>query len=514
MARKWSKPVRKPAFLAKKIRPGSASGYLWTIVVTAISTGICALLFHRFEPSNLIMIYLLGVAIVASRFGAGESIAACVLSVLCFDFFFVEPRYTFVVANAEYLITFAVMFTVAILISSLAIRLRSQVAASQEREMNTNALYTMSKELSKSRNKREICLIAANQIRQVFDVDVAVFLKDGHFDTIVPSESKFESSEEESAVARWSFDHNEPAGKDTASAPHSHGYYLPLRGGGAAVGVLAILPNANAWPLSQSQSSLLETFANGLGLAVERAMLAKESHEARIQAESERMRNALISSISHDLRTPLTSIAGAASSLHDGTGDSKQLADTIYSESVRLNLQVQNLLDMTRLQYGDEDLRLGWQSMEEIVGTALERTKDLLQGREVSVSMPPDLPLVLVDGQLMEKVVTNLLENAAAHTPGHSAIEITARAGITYVVLDVADRGPGIAKGEETRIFERFFQSDGRREGRGFGLGLAICRTIMKMHKGQIWAENRRDGSGAIFHVEIPRHKQPEVPIG
>jgi two-component system sensor histidine kinase KdpD len=266
--------------------------------------------------------------------------------------------------------------------------------------------------------------------------------------------------------------------------------------------------------MSPAQLNLLETFANGLGIAVERTMLARESHEARIQAESEKMRNALLSSISHDLRTPLTSIAGAASSLRDGKGDSKQLADTIYQESIRLNFQVQNLLDMTRLQSGDVALKLDWQSLEELVGTALERTKDLLGNREVTIKMPEDLPLVYVDGQLIEKVVTNLLENVVAHTPEGSPIDISARAGISYIVLDVADRGAGIPKGEETKIFERFFQREARMNGGGFGLGLAICRAVMRLHDGQIWAENRRDGPGAVFHVEIPRQTQPEVPRG
>jgi len=265
--------------------------------------------------------------------------------------------------------------------------------------------------------------------------------------------------------------------------------------------------------MPSAQLNLLETFANGLGLAIERTMLAKESHEARIQAESEKMRNALLSSISHDLRTPLTSIAGAASSLRDGNGDEKQLAETIYEESIRLNLQVQNLLDMTRLQSGNVQLKPDWQSLEELVGTALERTRDLLSHREVNVAIPADIPLVFVDGPLMEKVVTNLLENVVAHTAADSPVDITARVGITYIVLDVADRGPGIPKGEESKIFERFFQPKDAGGG-GFGLGLAICRAIMRLHDGQIWAENRRDGIGAVFHLEIPRRAQPEVPRG
>ena len=499
---------------AQQMARGSWTGYIWTVIVTGLASGICEAMYGHFAPSNLIMIYLLGIAVVASKFGPRESILASLLGVFAFDYFFVPPRWEFAVSDTQYVITFAVMLGVAFLISSLSLRLRSQAAASSERERRTAALYTLSKELSKSRSKREISLVAAREIRQVFDMDTAVFVVDGKLEAIASSESGFERDTGESAVVSWCYEHSEPAGKGTNTLPSSRGYYLPLRGGARAVGVLGILPSKEGWPMSPAQLNLLETFANGLGIAMERTVLAKESHEARISAESEKMRNALLSSISHDLRTPLTSIAGAASSLRDGNGNAMQLADTIYSESIRLNLQVQNLLDMTRLQSGDVQAKLDWQSLEEIVGTALNRTKDLLQHRSVSVKMPTDIPLVYVDGQLMEKVVMNLLENAAAHTPPDSPIEITARAGITYIVMDVADRGPGIPKGEETKIFERFFQREGRREGGGFGLGLAICRTIMRLHNGQIWAENRRDGAGAIFHVEIPRLKPPEVPLG
>ncbi len=499
---------------SQKMPSGTVGSYIATVLITAVATGIAALMFHSFEAANLVMVYLLGVAVVASRFGPREAIVSSVLSVLSFDFFFIEPRFTFAVADTQYLVTFAVMLIVAVLISSLAIRLRSQATASSERERRTAALYTLSKELSRSRNKREICLVAAREIREVFNVDAAIYLVEKSLEVVVSSDSGFEREPGEMAVAQWSYEHNESGGKGTNTLPNSRGYYLPLRGGAGSVGVIGILPSADTWPLSPAQLNLLETFANGLGLAVERTMLAKESHEARIQAEGEKMRNALLSSISHDLRTPLTSIAGAASSLRDGHGDQKQLASTIYEESLRLNLQVQNLLDMTRLQSGSVQLNLQWHSLEEIVGTALDRTRDLMSKRSVEVNMANDLPLVYIDGPLMEKVVVNLLENVVAHAPEDSSVQISARAGITYIVLDVADRGPGIPKGEETKIFEKFFQRDGRREGGGFGLGLAICRTIMRLHDGQIWAENRRDGKGAVFHVEIPRHPQPEVPRG
>ncbi len=496
--------------VATKIAFSPILGYVAAFAITAISSGICALLFGRFDPSNLTMIYLLGVVIVASRFGLGESIVASILSVLALDFLFTEPRFTFAVANTQYLLTLGIMLVVSVLISSMSVRIRSHAVASLERERRTSALYTFSKELSRSRSKKEICAIAVREIKGVFHCDVAIFLDDKDFVVSASSKSGFEREPGEMGVAKWSLEHDESAGKGTQLMETARAYYLPLRGGASAVGVLGILPIDEDWPPSPAQENLLETFANGLGLALERTKLAKESHEARIQTESEKMRNALLSSISHDLRTPLTSIAGAASSLRDGAGNEKELAETIYQESLRLNLQVQNLLDMTRLQSGGVHLKAGWHSVEELVGTALARTKDLLVGRKIEVAIPADLPLIFVDGPLLEKVLTNLLENVAGHTPENSPLEIAARAGITYVVVDVSDHGSGIAKDDEERIFERFLRGGGR----GFGIGLTICRSIMRLHEGQIWAENRRDGQGAIFHLEIPRRPEPEVPRG
>jgi two-component system sensor histidine kinase KdpD len=314
------------------------------------------------------------------------------------------------------------------------------------------------------------------------------------------------------AVARWASDHGEPAGRGTDTLPSASGYYLPLAGGRGAVGVLALRPHDVRWPLPPAQANLLETFANGLGLALERAQLAKESHEARISAESQKLRNSLLSSISHDLRTPLTSIAGAASALVSRGGDAPELAQTIYHEALRLNLQVQNLLDMTRLHSGEVTPNLDWHALEEIVGTALSRTRELLGDRPLALSLPADLPLLRLDAALVEKLVVNLLENAAAHTPTGTPIEVTGRAMSETVWLVVADRGPGIAPGQEAAIFERFAQAGPK--GQGLGLGLAICRAIARLHQARVWARNRA-GGGAEFIVEFPRPaEQPSVPEG
>ncbi len=506
-------PPNRPRTSQVFLERGHLSGYLFTIAVTGLATGICALLYRRLELTNLIMIYLLGVTVVASRWGPREAILASVLSVVSFDVMFVPPRGTLAVSDSQYLLTFAVMLVVALLISSLALRLKREARLSTERERRTASLYTLSREMARSRSKREIAEVAAKEIREVFEADVAILIS-GDAKPIAPSLSGIEHDPSEAAVVAWTLQHNEEAGLGTDTLPGSKGLYLPLCGTSGALGVIAIYPKPGAWPMPPAQKNLLETFSNGLGLALERTLLAKEFHQARVQTESERMRNALLSSISHDLRTPLTSISGAASALRDGKGDARELSDTIYHESVRLNLQVQNLLDMTRLQSGNVQPRLEWNSLEEIVGNALSRSRELLEGREVKVEIARDLPLVRVDGELIEKVVANLLENVANHTPAGTGIDIAARVQSEVIVLDVADHGSGIARDQQVTIFERFFRTDDRPSSTGFGLGLAIGRAIMRLHEGRIWVENRREGTGAVFHVEIPKLKPPEVPRG
>lgn len=496
-----------------QIAKGSAEGYVATILVTLLATGICQLLYNQFELINLVMIYLLGVTLISSRYGMREAALCSVLSVAAFDFIFVHPRWTFAVSDSEYLVTFGVMLLVSLLIASLTQRLRGHAESAQEREQRTSALYTLSKEFAHSRSQREIALSAIKEIRTVFEADSAVFLADEGLREVAASAGGFERDPSEAAVVSWCFNHNREAGKDTETLPGSRGLYLPVRGTGSAIGVLAILPHPARWPLSPAQMNLLETFANTLGLALERTLLAKESQESRLETESEKMRNALLSSISHDLRTPLTSITGAASSLRDGHGDARELSDTIYHQAIRLNLQVQNLLDMTRLQSGKLPLRLEWHSLEELIGTALSITEEALADRPVTTRIPGDLPLVHVDGELIIKVLTNILENAASHTPAGSPIDLSARNGADRVYIEIADQGPGIPKGEESAIFERFSRAT-QESATGFGLGLTIARAIMKLHEGRIWAKNGAE-RGAVFVIEVKKSdKAPEVPVG
>ncbi|RYG43187.1 sensor histidine kinase KdpD, partial [bacterium] len=282
-----SKAVHRPL--------GTPAGYAWTLGAVALASGVCELL-HRFvAPTNLAMVYLLTIATIASRFRTGEAILGSVLSVLVFDIAFVPPRGTFAVSDSEYLITLTAMLVVALLISRLSIRLKSQATAAAERERRTASLYSLTREMAKSRGKAEIASAAVKEIGSVFESEIAILLPgEKGLEPVAASMSGFESGGSEIAVARWTHEHDEPAGNGSDTLPAANGLYLPLRGASGSVGVLAILPNARIWPLSPAQRNLLETFASTLGLALERAQLAKESHTARLAAESERLRNALL----------------------------------------------------------------------------------------------------------------------------------------------------------------------------------------------------------------------------
>jgi two-component system sensor histidine kinase KdpD len=316
------------------------------------------------------------------------------------------------------------------------------------------------------------------------------------------------------ALSGEAFEHRAPVGLGTERTRSARAVYLPLLGHRGPLGVVAIRPgrrDALAMPEALRQ---LETFVNQTALALERARLADEAQDARVRAETERLRSALLTSISHDLRTPLAAITGAATAiLHSGARldqpTEQELLESIRDEAERLNRLVQNLLQMTRLESGALELRRDWHPLEEVVGAALARLAKGLGSRRVTVDIPPDLPLVAMDDVLIEQVLVNLLDNAAKHTPADSAIRIMATATDRKATVEVADRGPGLPPGEEERVFEKFYRAAPSAR-RGAGLGLAICRGIVEAHGGGIWAQNLPEG-GVAFLFTLPLTDPPPV---
>jgi two-component system sensor histidine kinase KdpD len=498
-------------------RSSEWSSYGLSVVGVALSTAVAWLMFPYFSVANLIMVYLMGVVLVAIRYGRGPSVLASVLSVAAFDFFFVPPYLSFAVSDIEYLLTFVVMLVVALTISGLAVRTKQQAELARHQERRTAVLYALSRDLATHRGTGLLTQLAAKHLREVFDGQVAMFLSDADKRVQLQrgEQLHFEFDPKESGVAQWVFEHNERAGLGTDTLAGASALYLPLVGSAGPIGVVAVRPAESSRLLDPDQLLLLESLVNQVALAIERTRLAEEAQQAHVRVETERMRNAILSSVSHDLRTPLATITGAASSLLDERGHLEpaarlELARSIYRESDRLDRLLKNLLDMMRIEAGAVHLNKEWHPVDEVVGAALARLEGRLRDHTVNTAFPADLPLVLVDGVLLEQVMINLVENAVKYAPSGSEIDLSASVSDHGVVVEVADRGPGIPVGEEARIFDKFYRAKPAREG-GVGLGLTICRGIIEAHGGRIWAENRR-GGGAVFRFAIPLlERQPSV---
>jgi two-component system sensor histidine kinase KdpD len=506
-------------------QPSNWTAYGWGLAVVALCTVFAWLMRPYFADANLVMVYLLGVALVAKRFGHGPSVWASVLSVGAFDFFFVAPSLTFAVTDAEYLITFAVMLLVALVISTLTARLRQQAETARQRERRTISLYAISHELASTRSTDGLLQTAARHISEVFESRVVLLLPNAsgrlqvwgesaeRLDRGVVDQLTFALDDKEQGVSQWVYDHQQMAGLGTATLPSAEGLYLPLIASRGTVGVLGVRPIQPRRLLAPEQLHLLETFASQTALAVERAVLAEEAQQAQVQIETERLRNSLLSSVSHDLRTPLAAITGAASSLIErhtvfDASTRDELLQTIHEEADRLNRLVNNLLQVTRLESGAVQVQKEWQPLEEVVGAALTRLDTHLHNRSLLTHLPEDLPLVPLDSVLIEQVLINLLENAIKYTPPDSPMTLSAWPMDNTITVEVADRGPGLPPGDEQRVFEKFYRLQRPGERSGAGLGLTICRAIIDAHGGHIWAENR-PGGGAAFRFTLPMHGTP-----
>lgn len=496
---------------------GDASGYAYAVAGVLIATAVGWLMSPYFATANLIMMYLIAVVAVAIGRGRGPSIVASILSVATFDFFFVPPYFSFAVTDIQYLVTFGVMLAVALVISNLAVRVRQQAELARYREKRTGILYAMSRDLATHRGTGRLAQLAAKHLRDAFDAQVAVFLADAEKRVQLQRGELlfFELDPKEAGVAQWVFDHNERAGLGTDTLPGANALYVPLVASAGAIGVVAVRPKDGALLLDPERLHLLESLVNQVALALERTRLSDEAQQAHVAAEAERMRSAILSSVSHDLRTPLATITGAASSLAVERGELNpvarhELAQSIYREAERLDRLLKNLLDMMRIEAGAVLLKKDWHSVDEIAGAALSGLDGRLLDHAVTTSFPEDLPLVLVDGVLLEQVFINLIENAVKYAPAGTKIDLVASTNDREILVHVADQGPGIPSGEESRIFDKFYRGKLAREG-GAGLGLTICRGIVEAHGGRIWAENR-SGGGALFRFSIPLpDQQPPV---
>ncbi len=498
--------------------------YLLAALATLAATLLCALLYRlipRISEANLAMIYLLSTALVAVYGGRRAATLSSVLGVAAFDFMFVPPRFTFAVSDAQYLITFATMLGVALIVGNLNASVRLQARVAAHRERRTALLYAMSRGLALARSRREMAEIAIQHVGEVFAGRVAILFPDeaGRLAATAPAEQSDSYGQADAGVAQWVFDHRKAAGLGTDTLAGADALYLPLTGATRVLGTLAVLPSNPRRVTLPEQFRLLETFAAQIGLALERADLAAHAQAAEVRAEAEGIRNALLASISHDLRTPLATIAGGAATLAANpeglpSAQRRALAQSVAEQAERVSERITMLLDLVRLETGAIRPRLDWYALDELVGSVLHRLEGRLRRHPVQVELPPDLPLLQIDGRLIEQVLENLLDNAAKYTPPGSAIRIGARVGRRQLEISVEDEGAGLPGNDPQILFEKFQRGAPEGAVGGIGLGLTICRTILSLHGGRVWAENRAPHGAAFrFTLPLPEHQpMPETP--
>jgi len=496
--------------------PGNWLAYLKAAAICAVATGLATPLAGVIELTNIAMLFLLAVLIVAMRLGRGPAVASSFLAVAAFDFFFVAPRFSFAVSDAQYLMTFAVMLSVALITGQLTARYKQHADVATQREARARALYEMARDLSAALLPMQIAEACDRFLSVEFGAQAALLLTDaGDHLQVETDNAKGRSGSPpivDEGVARWAFDHGEAAGLSTDTLPGSPLLYLPLKAPMRTRGVLAIAPRDPLRVQGPEARRQLETFASLVAIAVERMHYVEVAQSTLLQMESESLRNSLLAAISHDLRTPLSVLVGLAESIRltqpPPTDDQARLAGTLKEEALRMSVKVNKLLDMARLQAGKIQLNRQWQPLEEIVGSALMATAAPLAAHSVSVFLPDDLPLIEIDAVLIERVLCNLLENAAKFTPAGTHISISAAVRGSEVDVWVDDSGPGFPKGREEAIFEKFERGARESATPGVGLGLAICRAIVEAHGGRIHAENRA-GGGARFVFSLPRGMPP-----
>ncbi|MFT3841935.1 MAG: DUF4118 domain-containing protein [Myxococcaceae bacterium] len=487
--------------------------YLWAAVLVALATAALRLLAPRFELPDVVMAYLLAIMVTAVRFGRGPSIVAAGMSVAAFDFFFIPPYFSFAVTDFKHVFTFAMMFAVGLVVSTLTEQLRREETRAKDREARTGVLYALSRELSSARDESEAAKVLATHAAALFGTGAGVVLaREPAVLAATAGSLAFEAAEQEETARVLTLPSG--AGVSTARYGTSRTTCVPLRSAEKTLGVLALSPRAP--PADAETSELLETFVRQGALALERAKLAEDAKAAALRVRTEQMKNSLLSAVSHDLRTPLAAITGAATTLRDGAArmpekDRAELIDAICEEAARLERQVGNLLEMTRLESGAVQPKREWVLLEEVAGSALDRLDSKLGAREIKVEMASEL--VFADPVLLEQVFINLLDNAAKYTPATAAITVRARFTGAMVEVEVSDRGPGLPSQELGQVFDKFFRGQ-HPEVPGVGLGLAICKAIVEIHGGTLRVQNL-DGGGASFTFTLPQPAQkPALPPG
>ncbi len=490
--------------------------YALAVLQVAATAGVAVGIDRLLRPANIALLFLLPVLVSAVRNGLWPALAASALSALAYNFFLLPPLYQFTITDPANVLGFAMLCIVAFIASNLASRGRMQAELAGRRVNVTEELHAFSRKLAAVANVDDLLWATSYQVASMLGVRVVLLLPQGEGLEVragYPPEDQLD--EQDMGAARWSWEQNRPAGRGSDTLPGAKWLFLPLRTEQRRVGLVGIQREGPEELLTGEQQRLLAALADQAAVAIDRIRLAGEIEQTRVVAETERLRSALLTSISHDLRTPLASILGATTSLksYGGQYDAEawqELVGTIQDEAERLNRFVGNLLDMTRLESGAVHPKLEPVELSDVLGTVLRRQAKLLGGHRVETQVPPDLPLVRADFMLLEQVLANVLDNAAKYSPANSSISISARAEGSRVVIQVQDEGEGIPLDALERIFDKFYRvRAGDRQRAGTGLGLSICRGFLEAMGGSIKAGGRQDGPGACFSITLPAELEP-----
>lgn len=486
--------------------------YAYAAGASAVTALLATPLLGVFNLVNIAMLFLLTVVLVAVRLGRGASVVATVVGVLSFDFFFVPPRFSFAVSDLQYVMTFAVMLAVGLITGYLTAGLRYQAKVASHRELRSRALYEFARDLSGFLQGEQISETTQAIIQRAFRAKAILLLPNDDGRLQAPEQA---IAGLDMGTAQWAFDKVEAAGIGTDTLPASNFFYLPLVAPMRTRGLLAIQPDNQRWILIPEQRQQLDTFAALAAIALERVHYIEVAQDALIHMESERLRNSLLAALSHDLRTPLTSLVGISESLVMSKPSmstlQQEMAHALHCETLRMSALVSNLLDMAKIQSGEVKLNLQWQPFEEVVGSAIRICAPQMREHLVQTKLAADLPLVSFDAVLIERVLCNLLENAAKYTPPGSKITLSATISDSNMKVMVYDNGPGLPVGREEAIFEKFTRGERESAKPGVGLGLAICRSIIEAHKGEIKAGVSPD-AGACIVFSLPLGTPPSMP--
>ncbi len=485
--------------------------YLWATLACFAASAVASVLLRVFDLANVVMLFLLTVVLVALRWGRGAGAWAAFLAVACFDFFFVPPKLSMSVGDTQYIFTFVLMLGVALAIGQLTARLRHEARVASARERRAVMLARLSRELAGALITEQIVEIALRDFGSGFHAGVGLALPDADDRVRAIKNSAIAIDE---SIAQWVYDHAQAAGAGTATLSAARARYVPLKAPMRVRGVLALEFSESDRLREPEEQRLLEACCGQLALALERVHFVEVAQNTLVQIEGERMRNTLLSAMSHDLRTPLTTILGAAQAANGQLRDhaAAPLLGSIIEQAQAMLRLIENLLDMARLQSRGVELNRQWQSLEEIVGSALRELREPLRTHPLKVDVPANLPLLEVDALLIERVLVNLLENAAKHTPSGTEIEVRTRNENGNVVIEIDDAGPGLPDIAPEKLFDPFERGHKELSVAGIGLGLALARRIVEAHGGKIEAQPRSP-QGARFVVTLPAPAQPQVEL-